>query len=185
MRRIYLVVRTEHIIRGPAVITKLIPLQRSPMKNRFYNIHITFIKWFKWFILSCSCNKKIEFGRFEKLKLSESHKWWTEWPPPSYLIKYFLIEYWNIFFPNIEIFSFQSSILARFQNYSKLEETSEEQADSQAGAVAGLGEARRVNDLLGSLAEHPGWSPDWRPLIGPDTPRYSPLIGGHFTVSMP
>ena len=49
--------------------------------------------------------------------------------------------------------------------------------------MAGLGEARRVNDLLGSLAEHPGWSPDWSSVIGPDQPRYSPLIGGHFTVS--
>ena len=49
----------------------------------------------------------------------------------------------------------QSSILARFQNYSKLEETSEEQP--ACGAMVGVGQGKKVNDLLGSLAEDPGW----------------------------
>ena len=50
---------------------------------------------------------------------------------------------------------FQSSILARFQNYSKLEETSEEQLESRTA----VREGKKVNDLLGSLAEDPGWLP--------------------------
>ena len=56
------------------------------------------------------------------------------------------------------ILFFQSSILARFQNYSKLEESSEEQLESGAAAAAVVvGEGKKVNDLLGSLAEDPGW----------------------------
>ena len=55
------------------------------------------------------------------------------------------------------ILFFQSSILARFQNYSKLEESSEEQVDSGTAAAVVVGEGKKVNDLLGSLAEDPGW----------------------------
>ena len=57
---------------------------------------------------------------------------------------------------------FQSSILARFQNYSKLEETKEEPPEvcldsfnlqARLGDTLEVTDNKKDNDLLGSLAE--------------------------------
>ena len=54
----------------------------------------------------------------------------------------------------IQILSFQSSILARFQNYSKLEETQEEMPEFCLDSRTR--EAKKDKDLLGPLASDPG-----------------------------
>ena len=60
---------------------------------------------------------------------------------------------------------FQSSILARFQNYSKLEETKEESPEvcldsfnlqARLGDTLEVTDNKKDNDLLGSLAEDQG-----------------------------